>query len=62
MRCPRCGKNNDRVTESRAARDYVRRRRECRSCGERFTTREFPEVLTSDRPRKFSFGKGRERR
>jgi len=41
MECPNC-QSNTRVLESRAAQDgrAVRRRRECTSCGERFTTFE----------------------
>jgi transcriptional repressor NrdR len=46
MRCPRCGKDEDRVVDSRAVRDgrAVRRRRECIACGERFTTYETIEA------------------
>ena len=42
MRCPYCGKPEDRVVDSRAVDDghVIRRRRECRSCGRRFTTYE----------------------
>ncbi len=42
MRCPRCGNGEDRVLDSRAARDgaAIRRRRECLGCGHRFTTYE----------------------
>lgn len=45
MRCPRCGKEEDRVIDSRAVRDGkgVRRRRECSDCGHRFTTYEYVE-------------------
>ncbi|HPF35270.1 transcriptional repressor NrdR [bacterium] len=45
MRCPRCDAEDDRVVDSRAARDgrAVRRRRECLQCGERFTTFEAVE-------------------
>ncbi|MCQ2367675.1 MAG: transcriptional regulator NrdR [Kiritimatiellae bacterium] len=42
MKCPKCGKDDDKVLDSRSARDGVaiRRRRECLSCGSRFTTYE----------------------
>jgi transcriptional repressor NrdR len=42
MRCPHCGTIEDKVIESRslANGDAVRRRRECISCGYRFTSYE----------------------
>jgi len=42
MKCPKCGALEDKVLDSRAARDgaAIRRRRECASCGFRFTTFE----------------------
>ena len=42
MRCPKCGCVDDKVIDSRSARDggTVRRRRECISCGYRFSTLE----------------------
>lgn len=42
MRCPHCGNIDDKVLESRtlANGDAVRRRRECGSCGRRFTSYE----------------------
>jgi transcriptional repressor NrdR len=42
MRCPTCGHAENRVIDSREARDgsEIRRRRECLECGRRFTTRE----------------------
>ncbi len=42
MRCPKCGHLNDKVIDSRAARDgaSIRRRRICLQCGHRFTTYE----------------------
>jgi len=45
LRCPRCNADEDRVVDSRSARDgrAVRRRRECLRCGERFTTFEAVE-------------------
>lgn len=42
MRCPKCGKQDDKVIDSRASREgsTIRRRRECIGCGHRFTTYE----------------------
>ncbi|MBN2051330.1 MAG: transcriptional repressor NrdR [Spirochaetales bacterium] len=42
MRCPRCGMVEDKVVESRqnATGSGIRRRRECLSCGYRFTSYE----------------------
>ncbi len=42
MRCPKCGHMDDKVLDSRSARDgaSVRRRRECLACNQRFTTYE----------------------
>ena len=42
MKCPKCLEDNDKVLDSRSARDgaAIRRRRECMSCGNRFTTYE----------------------
>ncbi len=42
MRCPKCGHTDDKVLDSRAARDSVaiRRRRACLGCNHRFTTYE----------------------
>jgi transcriptional repressor NrdR len=40
MQCPYCGSNKHRVVDSREAADAIRRRRECESCGERFTSYE----------------------
>ena len=42
MKCPKCGADEDRVLDSRTARDgaAIRRRRECLTCGARFTTYE----------------------
>lgn len=46
MRCPFCSAEDTRVVDSREADDgdAVRRRRECASCGERFTTYEHAEL------------------
>lgn len=45
MRCPYCDVDDDRVIDSRAADngDAIRRRRECRACGQRFSTYERAE-------------------
>lgn len=42
MRCPYCGSIDSKVTDSRTtdSGDAIRRRRECLSCSERFTTFE----------------------
>jgi transcriptional repressor NrdR len=42
MRCPKCGRQDDKVIDSRASREgaTIRRRRECLGCGYRFTTYE----------------------
>ncbi|WP_323704614.1 transcriptional regulator NrdR [Mammaliicoccus sp. Dog046] len=46
MRCPNCKYENSKVVDSRHADDMVaiRRRRECESCGFRFTTFERVEL------------------
>lgn len=46
MRCPFCGAQNTRVIDSRLSGegDQIRRRRECLSCHERFTTYEEAEL------------------
>ena len=42
MKCPQCGNDDDKVLDSRSAREgaAIRRRRECLVCGHRFTTYE----------------------
>ncbi|MCL2054888.1 MAG: transcriptional regulator NrdR [Oscillospiraceae bacterium] len=44
MRCPFCGFEDTKVTDSRPAEGKKRRRRECSSCGKRFTTYESVEA------------------
>jgi transcriptional repressor NrdR len=46
MRCPFCGALNTKVIDSRLAGDgdQIRRRRECLSCEERYTTYETAEL------------------
>ena len=58
MYCPFCGHIETKVTDSRLAGEgrQIRRRRECLSCGERFTTFEtaelvMPVVVKGDRNR-----------
>ena len=45
MRCPFCKRDNDKVVDSRSSGDgaAIRRRRECQSCGRRYTTYETVE-------------------
>jgi transcriptional repressor NrdR len=42
VRCPFCHQDDDRVIDSRSTDDdtAIRRRRECKACGQRFTTYE----------------------
>ncbi len=46
MKCPSCGHLEDRVIDSRSAREgqVIRRRRECLKCKRRFTTYETVEL------------------
>jgi transcriptional repressor NrdR len=46
MKCPSCGHLEDRVIDSRSAREgqSIRRRRECLKCRRRFTTYEVVET------------------
>src|SRR3954464_1429038 len=55
MKCPFCGHLDDKVIDSRAAGtgEVIRPRRECESCGRRFTTYErvedvLPTVVKKD--------------
>jgi transcriptional repressor NrdR len=55
LHCPFCGADDTKVIDSRLVTDgdQVRRRRECQTCGERFTTFEsaelvMPRVVKSD--------------
>lgn len=65
MRCPFCGAQDTKVIDSRLAGDgdQIRRRRECLSCAERFTTYEaaelsLPRVIKRDGRREpFSYDK-----
>jgi transcriptional repressor NrdR len=40
IKCPRCGDIESKVIDSRSIEDGIRRRRECLSCGGRYTTCE----------------------
>lgn len=40
MRCPYCKEQESKVVDSRETDESVRRRRECLSCGQRYTTYE----------------------
>ncbi|MBN2705078.1 MAG: transcriptional repressor NrdR [Deltaproteobacteria bacterium] len=58
MKCPFCGFTEDKVIDSRIAKDQsaIRRRRECLSCNKRFTTFErieinLPLVIKNDQSR-----------
>lgn len=58
MRCPYCANDDTRVIDSRLGDggESVRRRRECQSCNERFTTFEhivlqMPQVIKSNQRR-----------
>ncbi len=47
MRCPYCDSQEDKVVDSRLAEEgrAIRRRRECLTCGRRYTTFERPEEV-----------------
>src|SRR3954470_17559813 len=45
MQCPYCGSTKHRVVDSREAADAIRRRRQCESCDQRFTTYERAETV-----------------
>ncbi len=47
MKCPYCGKMENKVVDKRESEDeeVTRRRRECTSCNKRFTTYERVEIL-----------------
>tara|TARA_S200000501_G_C20863616_1_gene760980 strand:+ start:998 stop:1459 length:462 start_codon:yes stop_codon:yes gene_type:complete len=47
MRCPFCGAEDTKVIDSRlvAGGDQIRRRRECQTCTERFSTYETAELM-----------------
>ena len=47
MKCPFCGHLGDKVVDSRESKEgnSIRRRRECLSCGKRYTSREHIEEI-----------------
>jgi len=47
MKCPFCGNADTQVIDSRTSEegDAIRRRRQCSSCGKRFTTYERAELF-----------------
>jgi transcriptional repressor NrdR len=65
MRCPFCAHDDSQVKDSRPTEDStaIRRRRQCESCGARFTTfervqlREVTVVKSGDRRESFDRGK-----
>jgi transcriptional repressor NrdR len=65
MKCPFCGHLQDKVVDSREARegDAVRRRRECLSCQRRFTTYErideIPYMVIKKDGRRERFDRGK---
>ena len=48
MKCPFCNSDTDKVVDSRSSKngESIRRRRECQSCGQRFTTYEYIEDVS----------------
>ena len=46
MKCPFCSHSETQVVETRIAEDgdFIRRRRQCGACDQRFTTYERPDV------------------
>ena len=51
MKCPHCGGTDLQVLATRIDRDDLfRRRRRCKSCGERFSTLEIPVEDWGRRP------------
>ncbi len=48
MKCPFCSSDTDKVVDSRSSKNgsSIRRRRECLSCGQRFTTYEYIEDVS----------------
>ena len=48
MKCPYCGKEEDKVIDSRSVQEgkAVRRRRQCLACSKRFTTYEYVENVS----------------
>jgi transcriptional repressor NrdR len=65
MRCPFCGHIEDKVVDSREAKDgdAIRRRRECLECGRRFTSYErideIPYMVVKKDGRREAFDRGK---
>jgi len=65
MRCPFCGHIEDKVVDSREAKDgdAIRRRRECLECGRRFTSYErideIPYMVVKKDGRRETFERGK---
>lgn len=65
MKCPYCGEQESRVVDSRHAEESasIRRRRECLTCGKRFTTYEtverMPLVVVKKDGSRQSFDRGK---
>lgn len=65
MRCPFCGHIEDKVVDSREAKDgdAIRRRRECLGCGRRFTSYErideIPYMVVKKDGRRETFDRGK---
>lgn len=51
MQCPHCRRDQHKVIDTRERDDAIRRRRQCKDCGQRFTTYEHvaPGLLISKR-------------
>jgi transcriptional regulator NrdR family protein len=43
MQCPSCGSEDLKTVDSRPSDGMIRRRKECKSCGGRFSTYEITE-------------------
>ena len=65
MKCPFCGDAKDKVVDSResGSGDAIRRRRECLSCGRRFTSyeriEEIPYLVIKKDGRREAFDRGK---
>jgi transcriptional repressor NrdR len=63
MKCPFCGHLEDRVVDSRESKEgeVIRRRRQCLSCGKRFTSYEridqIPHLIVKKDGRRERFGR-----
>lgn len=48
MKCDHCGSRKSKVIDWSKNRDYIRRRRQCSECGERFTTYEVEDIFLDE--------------